>query len=105
MKGVKCVECGNVFKARDSRAEDKLPWNKCYCPRCKTPLEIVFPKKEMAIIVIASLAGLSVLLYSIVNFSTDVTFPLLLLLAFVAVLGGRIIDKMCLLTVRATEDK
>jgi len=103
IKGIKCVECENVFKWIELKPEDKISWNTCNCPKCKTSIKTIFPIKNLVIFFIIVATCMAFLLYSITNFSKQTTQALSLLTMAVGIFGGRGFFNGYIYTVKAAK--
>ena len=73
IKGIKCIECGNVFKWSELNPEDKAGWKTCNCPQCKASITTVFPIKKSVLLFVVVAISCALLFYSITHFSHQVT--------------------------------
>jgi prepilin signal peptidase PulO-like enzyme (type II secretory pathway) len=72
-KGIKCVECGNKFKWNELPSENKIGINGCVCPQCKASINIIFPYRKLAIMLIVLVCYLPLIFFSVTHFSKEIT--------------------------------
>ena len=73
LKGIKCAECGNVFKWSELSSEDKIGRNGCICPHCKASIKTVFPVGKLAALLLFGVCYSALVFFSISHFSQRTT--------------------------------